>query len=291
MADPYAGCTFCPQLCRHTCPVVHATGREAATPSRIMALLREVEAGRAPTREGARAAALCTACGACRDHCRFHVDVPALLAAARGRLAPPHTPAPLAAVEGDAALVALECDGRPWSSALAARLGRPVARLATGDHLGEALLDHPTLATPWLRRLRAVLTGREVVSACGRCHAVLAAAGVVHTWLDDIAPPAWTGPSFACQTGRTLPGQPVATAALSCGAHGPLARVHPELARDLAREAAAHLPAGPVAVADACCRAALRGAGADALDPIDLLLQPPPDTAHTGESHAKPHRP
>jgi ferredoxin len=286
MADPYAGCTFCPQLCRHTCPVVRATGREAATPARIMALLREVAAGRAPAAEGARAAALCTACGACRDHCRFHVDVPAILAEARGRLLPPPTPAPRRAVEGDAPLVALECDGRAWSGALAERLGRPVARLATADHLGEALLDHPTLSAPGLAAWRTALAGRVVVCACGRCQAVLAAVGIVHTWLDALAPTAWDGTSFACQTGRALPGRVVGGVALSCGGHGPLARVHPELARDLAREAAAQLPAGPVAVADACCRAALRDAGAMALDPIDRLLQPPRGEALSGGTNA-----
>jgi len=273
MLDPHAACTFCPQLCRHTCPVATATGREAATPARIVALLREVAAGRADPAEGARAAALCVACGACRDHCRYGVDLPALAGQARAVYAPPPAVAPLAAVEGAGALVALECDERSWALALAARTGQDVARLRTPDHLGDAILERRADAAPWLVRLRAALAGRRVVTGCSRCQAVLTAAGAACSWLDEVVPTAWSGPTHACRGGRALPGEPLAGLPAACGAHGPLARVHPALAQDVARELAARLPPAPVAVADAACRVALTAVGAAVVDAVDLLLQ------------------
>ena len=39
-------CTYCPKLCRHTCPVSNATARETLTPQTKMATMRLLRIGR-----------------------------------------------------------------------------------------------------------------------------------------------------------------------------------------------------------------------------------------------------
>jgi Fe-S oxidoreductase len=77
-------CAYCPKLCRFTCPVSEATGREAFTPWGKMstAFLAERRA-RPPDAALATAAYACSGCGRCQSFCRNDVDVPAALAAAR----------------------------------------------------------------------------------------------------------------------------------------------------------------------------------------------------------------
>jgi ferredoxin len=276
MAGTLESCSFCPQLCRHVCPVAVATGREAASPAKIMSAV--LMAGRAhiPPEDAARAAALCTGCGACREHCKYSVDVPALLAEARtryGHAAEVTAPRP---PQGEGELVAVICDQRSWASVLAIALDQPVASLSTTDHLGWAALEHRDRAAPHLTRLNAALAGRKAVSACSQCLAVLDAAHVPRIRLDELLPPEWDGPVYSCHGDLPFPGQSVQDSPTCCGAHGPLASVHPQLAADVAREAASRLPPEPVATADSACRNALRSAGAQVVDAVDLLLDKHP---------------
>ena len=88
-------CAYCPKLCRFTCPVSEATGREGFTPWGKMstAFLAEQRA-RPPDAALATAAYACSGCGRCGTFCRNHIDVPEALGAARAvaveaGLAPP----------------------------------------------------------------------------------------------------------------------------------------------------------------------------------------------------------
>lgn len=76
-------CVLCPKLCRFGCPVATATGREEATPTVMLQLARAARRGEVPWSIAAEAAALCTACGACRSPCEFDQDVPSMLRAVR----------------------------------------------------------------------------------------------------------------------------------------------------------------------------------------------------------------
>ncbi len=275
----YQSCTFCPQLCRHVCPVAVATGREAATPAKMMSAVLLAQRGRIPPEDAARAAALCTGCGACREHCKYGIDVPAHLAEARALFASPAQPVPLEPLRGSGELVAIQCDDRPWADALARALQREVACLVTPDHLGQPSLEHPARAAGWLSGLQAALAGRKAVSCCSRCIEVLEAARVDWVALEDLTQPRWEGPVYRCHGQRTLPGAPLDAPPSCCGGHGALERVHPALIEDIARAALAAFPDGPVATPDAVCRRALTGAGGQVRDPIDLLLAPPPNPA------------
>jgi Fe-S oxidoreductase len=75
-------CAVCPKLCRPSCPVEQATGREALAPWRISATVLAAEtSGWSPER--AQVAASCTGCGACTDACLPGVVLPDLSRAAR----------------------------------------------------------------------------------------------------------------------------------------------------------------------------------------------------------------
>jgi Fe-S oxidoreductase len=77
-------CTYCPKMCRFSCPVAEATGQESATPWALMGLANLVRKGHLPlTPEIARSFYNCTNCLLCREHCLHANDVPAALRAAR----------------------------------------------------------------------------------------------------------------------------------------------------------------------------------------------------------------
>lgn len=68
-------CTYCPKLCRHTCPVSNVTARETLTPRDKMAsmrLLRRAEVE--PTVAQTEPLYGCTGCGACTDFCLYKVE-------------------------------------------------------------------------------------------------------------------------------------------------------------------------------------------------------------------------
>jgi Fe-S oxidoreductase len=79
-----AYCTYCPKLCRHTCPVSHAEARETLTPTTKMATMRRLrmyEGDRSV--ESSEPLYGCTGCGACTEFCLHDIEVgPALF---RGR--------------------------------------------------------------------------------------------------------------------------------------------------------------------------------------------------------------
>ncbi len=69
-------CTYCPKLCRHTCPVSHAEAKETLVPQAKMATMRLIRLGQAP-RDVETTASLygCTGCGACTEFCRHDIEV------------------------------------------------------------------------------------------------------------------------------------------------------------------------------------------------------------------------
>ncbi len=76
-------CTYCPKLCRHTCPVGNAERREAVIPQAKMAMANLVRKGQVElTTETASVFYHCNGCGLCGEYCEHDVDVtPALFAA------------------------------------------------------------------------------------------------------------------------------------------------------------------------------------------------------------------
>jgi Fe-S oxidoreductase len=68
-------CTYCPKLCRHTCPVSDAAASEALTPRDKMATMRMLARGEVPrTVEQTTPLYGCTGCGACTDFCLHKVE-------------------------------------------------------------------------------------------------------------------------------------------------------------------------------------------------------------------------
>ena len=83
-AQATAYCTYCPKLCRFSCPVAEAEGRETVTPWGLMRLLefsrtRDVTL----TQEVAETFMHCTGCGRCETWCNHDNDVPKAMWAAR----------------------------------------------------------------------------------------------------------------------------------------------------------------------------------------------------------------
>ncbi len=75
-------CTYCPKLCRHTCPVSNAEPRESIIPQAKMATLRQLRTLAIPNEtraEMSEALYACSGCGACTEFCRHSVETgPAL---------------------------------------------------------------------------------------------------------------------------------------------------------------------------------------------------------------------
>jgi Fe-S oxidoreductase len=77
-------CTYCPKLCRHTCPVSNAEARETLTPQTKMAILRQLRVAEPQARiehtfERTEPIYGCTGCGACTDFCLHGVETGAAL--------------------------------------------------------------------------------------------------------------------------------------------------------------------------------------------------------------------
>ncbi|MCP4448929.1 MAG: (Fe-S)-binding protein, partial [Myxococcales bacterium] len=72
-------CTYCPKMCRHSCPVAAADARETHTPQAKMDTLNHLREGKlAWTRENTEALWACTGCRACTTYCE-HENEPALV--------------------------------------------------------------------------------------------------------------------------------------------------------------------------------------------------------------------
>lgn len=68
-------CTYCPKLCRHTCPVSNAEAKETLTPRDKMATMRLLQRAEVPrTVEQSEPLYGCTGCGACTDFCLHKVE-------------------------------------------------------------------------------------------------------------------------------------------------------------------------------------------------------------------------
>ena len=73
-------CTYCPKLCRHSCPVSNATGRETLTPQSKMSLLFSLKRGCLKWSEDyVEPLYGCTSCGLCQKFCVHGNDVAAAL--------------------------------------------------------------------------------------------------------------------------------------------------------------------------------------------------------------------
>lgn len=279
-AADLATCVYCPKLCRHVCPVAVGTGREAAAPS-VMALhpFRFLR-GEGGVTLAVEAASLCLECGACEAHCEVHRPLGSMLGALRRGLTPPPPADPLAAVEGEGRLVAVEEDDRAWASALAERTGKEVARLRTADHLGAQALSHPLAPPEHARALRAAFDHRVAVVADHRTLQALRQAGVEVVHLVELVELPTEGLAHAPCAGPRLQGR-AASGLPCCGARAALPTVHPERAAEVASHAARLLDEDrgdattPVRSPDCTCARALRGAGLDVVDAVDLLLGSP----------------
>ncbi len=79
-----AYCTYCPKLCRHSCPAAEAENRETVTPWAMMRLLEMVKEGTVePSEEVAEIFFHCMGCRACQTWCKHNNDVPEAMWAAR----------------------------------------------------------------------------------------------------------------------------------------------------------------------------------------------------------------
>lgn len=77
-------CTYCPNLCRHSCPVADAEAREAVTPRAKMALLQTLRTEARPwSSDAASVLYACNGCGLCTRYCAHEVDVASALLAGR----------------------------------------------------------------------------------------------------------------------------------------------------------------------------------------------------------------
>ncbi|RME01960.1 MAG: (Fe-S)-binding protein [Deltaproteobacteria bacterium] len=87
-------CAFCPKMCRFSCPVSEAEGRETVTPWGKVSIVRFVREGAIPL-DGEAAALFykCVDCRRCQNFCVHDNDVSAILTAAR-RQAVAHGVAP-----------------------------------------------------------------------------------------------------------------------------------------------------------------------------------------------------
>jgi hypothetical protein len=270
--NPLLTCVYCPRLCRHACPVVTASGREAATPNLILTTLWRFAEGKVDAEEAAGAAALCTGCGACTAACKHHRPVAALIERARGELGgAPEVEAP-GRVEGGGELVAVETDERRWAEALEAKIGRKVARFRSPSRLGARLLPEPERFAAWARALRDRLAGRGLVVADHDSLRAARAAELRVSHLLEILQPPLEGAGVArCCGEHQLVGPPVPFSLACCGAAEALGRVWPETAADVAKEAVDRLPPGSW-VSDARCGAWLRQHGGQVRDPVEWLI-------------------
>jgi Fe-S oxidoreductase len=77
-------CTYCPKLCRFSCPVAEAESRETVTPWGLMSLLRAVRREEVElTAEVGEVFFHCASCLRCQTFCKHEHDVPAAMFAAR----------------------------------------------------------------------------------------------------------------------------------------------------------------------------------------------------------------
>ena len=170
-------CTFCPKLCRFSCPVSAVQARETVTPWGKQTILHELVRQTLPLDESsARPLWACLECHGCRTYCDHGIDVPASLRSGRA-LARRHQLVPKAA----AALAAGFADRQR-------RMVRQVAGLSAGRAVGAetkvalfpgcaSCLEHPGDVAAALRVLDAGPDGRAALVADYCCGLPLLQAG------------------------------------------------------------------------------------------------------------------
>lgn len=242
-------CTFCPRLCRHVCPVSVATARESAVPSAIVGVVRLATAGSIEASLGTAALDLCLGCGACTRYCALHVDVAAFVRGARGR--PEAATLPVLPPLNDAADVRVELPSPDG-------VEPPPGTILSPDALGHAAWRAGD--TQVLRRLASRFAGRTVQTRSFAIAEVLTAAGVAVQ--QDPAPPTGTRFTTCWEGANGQDGQ-----LTCCGAREGFADRNPDLAHEVAREAARRLGGLPTTCADGHCAAWLRAHGADVRGP------------------------
>jgi Fe-S oxidoreductase len=267
----YETCAYCPKLCRHVCPVAVGTARESTTPTAMMTGALLALDGIVTPAEGYASASLCTSCGACTEVCLLDQPVRDLLREARGAWGP-RVSSSLGTVEGAGTWVAVECDERRWSEALAKKRGGAVARFRTSDHHGARLLDHPARFATHASALRDRLAGRTVIVSCHACERVAREAGLEHEHLSNLQAPERADWVHQPCHGPRLGGAIFPGATACCGAAEPFASVHPDAAAEVARWWERALAGASLATPDTRCGVALRKAGVALRDPVDALL-------------------
>jgi Fe-S oxidoreductase len=77
-------CTFCPKLCRFSCPVANASCSETYTPWGRQSLLHLVAEGKQEfNRETSLSVYHCAGCMLCREYCDHDLEIPPVMEAAR----------------------------------------------------------------------------------------------------------------------------------------------------------------------------------------------------------------
>jgi Fe-S oxidoreductase len=163
-------CTYCPKMCRFSCPVSEATGRESVTPwGKMSALAR---GAKSPGAEAALPYA-CTGCLRCQRYCAHGVDVPrALFPGREGALSRGDAP--------EGAREAVRAFGRREAALGGLLSGWPGGRV--GFHPGCSALAAPHLAEDARVVLEKLAPGEIGAAAGGRppcCGYPLYAAGAV----------------------------------------------------------------------------------------------------------------
>ena len=197
-------CTYCPNLCRHVCPVSNAEPRETLIPRAKMATLGRLRTNQLePTVESTASLYACTGCGACTEVCLHDVEPAAALqlgraAAVRKNLVQPQLadlPARVDAKAQRAALAMREvlpitrfpseaqvallpsCDdphGAKAAVEVLARAGAPYVAVADVTYAcgGYPLLagGHPEAFRLYAERLARQLQGyARIIVACPAC--------------------------------------------------------------------------------------------------------------------------
>lgn len=79
-------CTYCPKMCRHSCPVSNANGKETHTPQSKMDILSQLTKGELPwTVENTDPLWACTGCRQCTTYCEHNNEPGLVLMAGRAK--------------------------------------------------------------------------------------------------------------------------------------------------------------------------------------------------------------
>jgi Fe-S oxidoreductase len=168
-------CTYCPKLCRFSCPVSETTVKETLTPWGKMSSLRRTEISTADASSSAKNTPFaCTGCGRCQEYCKHHVDVSASLFPGRKH----------ALESGDAPtpINDLVASFAERERALTERTQSWRKTGLSAFHPGCSVLKHPALLDDAQAVLEALAPGEFAIAAQGNvpcCGYPLYAAGAI----------------------------------------------------------------------------------------------------------------